>query len=224
MIISISSLVFSFPAPIILALLLNEVHNKYFKKISQTVYYMPHFISLVVVCSLIKLFTSDTGIVTQLLSYFGYHSGSMLTQTSIFVPIYVISGIWQHVGWDSIIYTAAISGIDQSLYEAAKIDGSNRWQQTLHVTLPGISNTIVILLLLQIGNLMNVGYEKIILLYNPAIYETSDVISSFVFRKGLLESNWSFSAAVGLFNSVINFILVVVFNQISRKVNNFSLW
>jgi len=185
---------------------------------------MPHFISLVVVCSLIKLFTSDTGIVTQLLSYFGYHSGSMLTQTSIFVPIYVISGIWQHVGWDSIIYTAAISGIDQSLYEAAKIDGSNRWQQTLHVTLPGISNTIVILLLLQIGNLMNVGYEKIILLYNPAIYETSDVISSFVFRKGLLESNWSFSAAVGLFNSVINFILVVVFNQISRKVNNFSLW
>jgi len=224
LIISISSLVFSFPAPIILALLLNEVHNKYFKKISQTVYYMPHFISLVVVCSLIKLFTSDTGIVTQLLSYFGYHSGSMLTQTSIFVPIYVISGIWQHVGWDSIIYTAAISGIDQSLYEAAKIDGSNRWQQTLHVTLPGISNTIVILLLLQIGNLMNVGYEKIILLYNPAIYETSDVISSFVFRKGLLESNWSFSAAVGLFNSVINFILVVVFNQISRKVNNFSLW
>ncbi len=224
LVISLSSLLFSFPAPIILALLLNEVKNKFFKQTVQTISYMPHFISLVVVCSLIKLFTSDMGIVTYFLSMFGYHSGSMLAKPGLFVPIYVISGIWQHVGWDSIIYLAALSGIDQSLYEAAKIDGANRWKQMLHITLPGISITIVILFILAIGGIMNVGYEKIILLYNPGIYETSDVISSFVYRKGLLESNWSFSAAVGLFNSVINFFMVVLFNKLSKKISGISLW
>jgi putative aldouronate transport system permease protein len=224
LVISLSSLLFSFPAPIILALLLNEVKNKFFKRAVQTISYMPHFISLVVVCSLIKLFTADTGIVTYFLSMFGYDSGAMLSQPNLFVPVYVLSGIWQHVGWDSIIYLAALSGIDQSLYEAAKIDGANRWKQMLHITLPGISITIVILFILAIGGIMNVGYEKIILLYNPGIYETSDVISSFVYRKGLLESNWSFSAAVGLFNSVINFFMVVVFNKLSKKISGISLW
>ena len=223
-VISLTSLLFSFPAPIILALLLNEVKNKFFKRAVQTISYMPHFISLVVVCSLIKLFTSDTGIVTYIASLFGYDSGSMLSQPELFVPVYVISGIWQHVGWDSIIYLAALSGIDPSLYEAAKIDGANRFKQMIHITLPGISITIVILFILAIGGIMNVGYEKIILLYNPGIYDTSDVISSFVYRKGLLESNWSFSAAVGLFNSVINFIMVVVFNKLSRKISGISLW
>ncbi|WMJ86902.1 ABC transporter permease [Anaerocolumna sp. MB42-C2] len=223
-VISLTSLIFSFPAPIILALLLNEVKNKSFKKAVQTISYMPHFISLVVVCSLIKLFTSDTGIVTYIAALFGYDSGSMLSQPNLFVPVYVISGIWQHLGWDSIIYLAALSGIDQSLYEAAKIDGANRFKQMLHITLPGISSTIIILFILAIGGIMNVGYEKIILLYNPGIYDTADVISSFVYRKGLLESNWSYSAAVGLFNSVINFILVVVFNKLSRKVSEVSLW
>lgn len=223
-VISLTSLIFSFPAPIILALLLNEVKNESFKKAVQTISYMPHFISLVVVCSLIKLFTSDTGIVTYIAALFGYHSGSMLSQPNLFVPVYVISGIWQHLGWDSIIYLAALSGIDQSLYEAAKIDGANRFKQMLHITLPGISSTIIILFILAIGGIMNVGYEKIILLYNPGIYDTADVISSFVYRKGLLESNWSYSAAVGLFNSVINFILVIVFNKLSRKVSEVSLW
>jgi putative aldouronate transport system permease protein len=223
-VISLSSLIFSFPAPIILALLLNEVKNKFFKRTVQTISYMPHFISLVVVCSLIKLFTADTGIVSYIASLFGYDSGSMLAQPNLFVPIYVLSGIWQNVGWDTIIYLAALSGIDQSLYEAARIDGANRWKQMIHITLPGISVTIVILFILAIGGIMNVGYEKIILLYNPGIYETSDVISSFVYRKGLLESNWSFSAAVGLFNSVINFIMVMVFNKLSRKFSGISLW
>jgi putative aldouronate transport system permease protein len=224
LVISLSSLLFSFPAPIILALLLNEVKNKFFKRAVQTISYMPHFISLVVVCSLIKLFTADTGIVTYFLSMFGYDSGAMLSHPDLFVPVYVLSGIWQHVGWDSIIYLAALSGIDQSLYEAAKIDGANRWKQMIYITLPGISITIVILFILAIGGIMNVGYEKIILLYNPGIYETSDVISSFVYRKGLLESNWSFSAAVGLFNSVINFFMVVVFNKLSKKISGISLW
>jgi putative aldouronate transport system permease protein len=223
-VISLSSLIFSFPAPIILALLINEVKSKFFKRTVQTISYMPHFISLVVVCSLIKLFTADTGIVTYVASLFGYDSGAMLAQPNFFVPIYVLSGIWQNVGWDTIIYLAALSGIDQSLYEAAKIDGANRWKQMLHITLPGISVTIVILFILAIGGIMNVGYEKIILLYNPGIYESSDVISSFVYRKGLLESNWSFSAAVGLFNSVINFVMVMVFNKLSRKFSGISLW
>lgn len=224
LVISISSLLFSFPAPIILALLLNEVKNKFFKRSVQTISYMPHFISLVVVCSLIQIFTADTGIVTYIAKLFGYNSGSMLAQPNLFVPIYVISGIWQHIGWDSIIYLAALSGIDQSLYEAAKIDGANRWKQMIHITLPGISITIIILFILAIGGIMNVGYEKIILLYNPGIYETSDVISSFVYRKGLLDYNWSFSAAVGLFNSVINFIMVMSFNKLSRKISGISLW
>ena len=203
---------------------MNEVKNKFFKRSVQTISYMPHFISLVVVCSLIKIFTADTGIVSYICSFFGYDSGSMLSQPKLFVPIYVISGIWQHVGWDSIIYLAALSGIDPALYEAAKIDGANRWKQMLHITLPGLEVTIIILLILQIGGIMNVGYEKIILLYNPAIYGTADVISSFVYRKGLLESNWSYSAAVGLFNSVINFIMVIGFNKLSRKFSGISLW
>ncbi len=224
LVISLSSLVFSFPAPIILALLLNEVKNKYFKRTVQTISYMPHFISLVVVCGLVKMFTASDGIITYIFSLFGYNSGSMLMQPHLFVPIYVISGIWQSVGWDTIIYLASISSIDPALYEAAQIDGANRWQQTRHVTLPGLMVTIVILLILRIGGIMNVGYEKIILLYNPGIYETSDVISTFVYRKGLLENNWSFSAAVGLFNSVINFFMVVVFNRISKKVSDISLY
>ncbi|MDI6619444.1 MAG: ABC transporter permease subunit [Clostridiales bacterium] len=148
----------------------------------------------------------------------------MLKQPGLFVPIYIISDIWQNVGWDTIIYLAAISGINPALYEAAQIDGANRWKQTLHVTIPGIMVTVVILLILRIGGIMNVGYEKIILLYNPGIYSTSDVISTFVYRKGLLESNWSFSAAVGLFNSIINFILVIVFNKLSKKISNISLY
>ncbi|HBM79414.1 MAG TPA: hypothetical protein DD426_01020 [Clostridiaceae bacterium] len=170
------------------------------------------------------MFTSSDGIVTYICSLFGYHGGSMLKQPGLFVPIYIISDIWQNVGWDTIIYLAAISGINPALYEAAQIDGANRWKQTLHVTIPGIMVTVVILLILRIGGIMNVGYEKIILLYNPGIYSTSDVISTFVYRKGLLESNWSFSAAVGLFNSIINFILVIVFNKLSKKISNISLY
>lgn len=224
LVISLTSIVFGFPAPILLAILLNEVRNKKFKRITQTISYMPHFISIVVIAALIKIFTSDTGAVTSLLSHFGLAKVSMLTQKQDFVPVYIISGIWQEIGWGAIIYLACITNIDQGLYEAARIDGANRFQQTLHVTLPGMSGTIIIMLLLRLGSVMNVGFEKVMLLYNEGIYETADVISTFVYRKGLLDFQWSYSAAVGVFNSIINFILIVMFNKISKKASSISLW
>lgn len=223
-VISLSTLIFGFPAPIILALLLNEVKNEKFKRFTQTISYLPHFISLVVTCELIKKFVADTGIITQFLGLFGVDQISLLSRPEYFVPIYVISNIWSGVGWGAIIYLSALSGIDQELYEAAKIDGAGRWRQTLHVTLPGISGTIIIMLLLRLGSIMNVGHEKIILLYNPGIYETADVISTFVYRKGLLDYQWSYSTAVGLFNSVINFVIVVIFNKLSKKFTEVGLW
>ena len=222
--ISISTLIFGFPTPIILALLINELRSKVFSRTVQTVTYMPHFVSLVVICGLIKEFTLDTGVVNQVLSVFGWKPVSMLNKPELFVPIYVISNIWQEVGWGSIIYLAALTGIDPQLYEAAKIDGAGRFKQLIHITIPGILPTIVILLILRMGRLLNVGFEKIILLYNPAIYETADVISSFVYRKGLLEFNWSYSAAVGLFNSVINFFMLWSSNWLSRRLKGESLW
>lgn len=222
--ISLSSLIFGFPMPIIFALLLNEVRNSKFKRTIQTVTYMPHFISLVVMCSLIRLFVADTGIIVQLMAKFGFEPVALLSKKEYFVPIYVLSGIWQGFGWDSIIYLSALTAIDPGLYEAATIDGANRWKQTLHVTLPGIMGTVIILLILRMGSIMSVGYEKIILLYNESIYETSDVISTFVYRMGLGKAQYSYSTAVGLFNSVINFIIVYTFNKISRKVSEVSLW
>lgn len=222
--ISLSSLIFGFPMPIIFALLLNEVHNSKFKRTIQTVTYMPHFISLVVMCSLIRLFVADTGIIVQLMAKFGFEPVALLSKKEYFVPIYVLSGIWQGFGWDSIIYLSALTAIDPGLYEAATIDGANRWKQTIHVTLPGIMGTVIILLILRMGSIMSVGYEKIILLYNESIYETSDVISTFVYRMGLGKAQYSYSTAVGLFNSVINFIIVYTFNKISRKVSEVSLW
>lgn len=226
LVISITNLLVTFPAPIVLALLLNEVRSKKFKKAVQTLTYLPHFVSMVVICSMVQLFVSNTGFITQVLSSLGLVDGStsLLSHSEMFVPIYNISGLWQTVGWSAIIYMSALSGIDQELYEAARIDGANRWKQTLHVTIPGIMGTIIILLILRIGTIMSVGHEKIILLYNEEIYNTADVISTYVYRKGLLESNWSFSTAVGLFNSVINFVLVIGANKISKKTTDMGLW
>ncbi len=222
--ISLTSILFGFPAPIIFALLLNEVRAQKFKRVVQTVTYMPHFISLVVICSLIRMFTAENGLIVTILSVFGFEPVSLLSKSQYFVPVYVLSNIWQGFGWDSIIYLSALTAIDPGLYEAATIDGANRWKQTLHVTLPGISQTIIILLILRMGSIMSVGYEKIILLYNPGIYETSDVISTFVYRKGLEDFQWSYSTAVGVFNSVVNFMVVFLFNRLSRKVSDVSLW
>lgn len=222
--ISFYSLLFGFPAPIILALLLNELKNEKFKRTVQTISYLPHFISLVVVAGMIKDFTVTDGIINDFIELFGGERVPILQKAELFRPVYIISGIWQEIGWGSIIYLAALSGISQELYEAAMIDGAGRFKQVIHVTIPGIAPTIIIMLILRIGQLMNVGYEKIILLYNPSTYETADVISSYVYRVGLLEFSWSYSAAVGLFNSVVNFILVIAANWVSRRVTETSLW
>lgn len=222
--ISLTSLIVGFPIPIIFALLINELRSKRYARVVQTVTYIPHFVSLVVVCGMIREFTSNTGLVTQLLSYVGFRSRTMLNDQSLFVPVYVISGIWQEAGWGSIIYLAALTSIDQELYEAAEIDGANRFRRVLHITIPGILPTVVIMFIMQTGKLMSVGADKVILLYNPAIYETADVISSYVYRRGIRGTDWSFSSAVGLFNSLINFILVVSVNAFSRRLTHQGLW
>lgn len=226
LVISITSLFVTFPLPIVFALLLNEVRSRHFKGVVQTCSYLPHFISTVVVCSMVTLFVNEKGFITNLLVQLGIaeEGFSLLTNKDFFVPIYVLSGLWQTLGWSAIIYVAALSGVDQELYDAARIDGANRLQQTIHVTIPAITMTIIMMFILRLGSVMSVGSEKILLLYNEAIYETADVISTYVFRKGLVDSSWSYSAAIGLFNSTINLILVVSANRISRKLAGMSLW
>ena len=222
--INLKNLVFGFPAPILLALMLNEVRSDKFKKTVQTVSYLPHFISTVVIAGMILQFTSTDGFITQLMTLFGFPKQNMMMNPDFFQPVYVISDIWQGIGWGSIIYIAAISGISAELYEAARIDGAGRWKQALHVTIPGILPTIITMLILRIGNMMSLGFEKIILLYNSSIYETADVISTYVYRKGLLDQSYSFSTAVGLFNSMINLLLLVAANRICKRVTEHSLW
>ncbi|MFC4104107.1 ABC transporter permease [Paenibacillus xanthanilyticus] len=224
LLISLYSLLFEFPAPIILALLINEVRNRAFKRTVQTITYMPYFISLVVICGIITDFTNADGLINRIFVWLGYDGQAMLQKPGLFRPIYILSEIWQRIGWESIIYIAALMSIDQEQYEAARMDGASRLKQIIYITLPGIMPTIAIMLILRMGNLLNVGFEKIILLYNPITYETADVISSFVYRKGLLEFGWSYSSAVGLFNSVINLVLLVTANAISRRVSKTSLW
>lgn len=224
LLISLYSLLFEFPAPILLALLINEVRHRMFKRVVQTITYMPYFISLVVICGIITDFTNAGGLINQLFVWFGYDGQAMLQKPGLFRPIYVLSEIWQRIGWESIIYIAALMSIDQEQYEAARMDGAGRLKQMFYITLPGILPTIAIMLILRLGNLLNVGFEKIILLYNPVTYETADVISSFVYRKGLLEFGWSYSSAVGLFNSVVNLLLLITANYISRKASKSSLW
>ncbi len=223
--ISFTNILFGFPMPIILALLINEVQQRSVKKVVQTVTYLPHFISLVVICGMIRTFTSNTGIISQLFAAItGTEPETMLLQPKYFLPIYVVSGIWQEMGWESIIYLSALSSISNDLYEAAEIDGANRWKQTLHVTIPGLLPIITITLILRLGKALNVGYEKIILLYNDLTKPTAEVISSYVYQKGLIDRNYSFSTAVGLFNSVVNVIFLVGTNYLCRKFSENSLW
>lgn len=224
LLISFYDILWGFPAPIILALLLNEIKNKIFKSTIQTITYFPYFMSLVVVCGILINFTASNGILNDLVAMFGGSRHNFLADAGLFRSIYIGSGIWQGIGWGSIIFLAALSGIDPTLYEASVVDGAGRWKQLLHVTIPGILPTIIILFILRMGSIMGVGFEKIILLYNPLTYPTADVISSFVFRKGILESSFSYSTAIGLFNSVINFIILILANKISSKTTETSLW
>ena len=214
-----------FPAPIILALLLNEVRNRCFKRTVQTITYMPHFISMVVLCGIVVDFCDSDGIITRIISSLSSNDiRNLLTVPAYFKPIYVISGVWQEVGFGSIIYLSALSSTDPALYEAAIIDGANRWQQLIHITIPGILATVMIMFLLRVGRIMSVGYEKVILLYNPSTYETAEIISTFVYKRGLLDADYSLGAAVDLFNAVINLAMLLTFNTLSKRVTETSLF
>ncbi|RAV04133.1 sugar ABC transporter permease [Paenibacillus sp. YN15] len=225
LLINLYQLIFSFPAPIIFALLINEIAGKFFKRVVQTVTYLPHFISMVVICGMITQFLARDGVITDVLVFFGMERTALLGVPEYFRTIYVASDIWQGVGWGSIIYLAALSGINPELYEASRIDGANKWKQTVHVTIPGIIPIIIIMFILKIGHMLDVGFEKIILLYNPNTYITADVISTFVYRKGLGGAfEFSYATAVGLFQSAVNFLLLITANKISGKVSETSLW
>ncbi len=221
---SLLNIVFGFPAPILLALLLNEVSNNKFKRTVQTITYMPYFISMVVMCSIIKIYCQENGLFSQIAEFFGGSRKNYLMDAGAFRPIHVLSGIWQGIGWNSIIYLAALAGIDQAQYEAARIDGANRFQQVLHITLPGILPTIVILFVLRMGSILNVGYEKVLLLYNTSTYETADVLSTYIYRMGLESQKYSLSTAVGLFNTLVNIVFLVLTNWISRRTTESGLF
>lgn len=218
-------LLVNFPAPIIFALLLNEVKNMKFKKVVQTISYMPYFISMVVICGLIVDFTKSGGVISNLVaSITGGESQNLLGNPDYFRPIFILSGTWQGVGYGSIIYIAALSSVDQELYEAAVVDGANRWKQTVHITFPSILPTIIILLIMRMGSILQVSSDKVLLLYSPATYEKADVISTYVYRVGLQNYDYGYSTAVGLFNSIIGTCFLLVTNAISKKYTETSLF
>lgn len=223
--ISFYDLLWGFPAPIIFALILNETKSKIFKSTVQTISYLPHFISTVIVCGILVDFLSVDGSISTLLNVvFGIERQEWLNNPGAFRPIFVASGIWQGLGWNAIIYLAALSNVDPELYQASSIDGCGILRRMWHVTIPGIMPTIVILFILRMGSMLSVGADKVILLYNPITYETGDVISSFVYRRGLIDNNFSYSTAVGLFNSAINLLFLNIANFISKRVGETSLW
>lgn len=224
LVVSVLDLVVSFPLTILVALLLNEVKNRAFKKTVATLTYMPYFISMVVVCGLVVDFCRSDGVLGSLVGQITGTPQNLLGVSAYWWPIYIGSNLWQGLGFGTIIYTAALSGVDQELYEAASMDGAGHMKQLWHVTLPGILPTIIIMLIMRVGSLMASGYEKVILMYNPQIYNVADVIGSYVYRRGLVEGDYSFSTAVGLFNSVINLILIVITNKISKKYSEISLF
>lgn len=218
------TLLFNFPIPIIFALLLNELKSVKFKRFVQTASYLPHFISMVIVAGMIMEMFSANGIINQMIQWFGGDPIIFMQRAEWFRTIYVGSDIWQRTGWGAILYLAALTNIDPNLYEAAAIDGAGRLRQTWHVTIPGILPTVITLLILNIGSFMNVGFEKVFLLYNPLTYETGDVISTYLYRIGLGSANFSYATAIGLTQAVIGFILVMGTNLLSRKLTSRSLW
>jgi len=224
LIISLQGILFAFPLPILFALLLNEVQTKWFKKSIQTISYMPHFISMVVVCGLVRNFCQSNGVINDIVEFFGGERQNLLAQKEYFRSIYLISGVWKDLGWNSIIYLAALASIDQEQYDAAKVDGASRIQQMIHITLPGLFPIMSTLLILKVGNILSVGYQKIILLYSETTYEVADVISTYVYRYGLLGGEYSYSTAVGLFNSIVNIILLRIANWLTKKLGQSGLF
>jgi putative aldouronate transport system permease protein len=213
------------PAALVFALLLNEVRERKLKLVIQTISYLPHFISTVVVVSLINTFVSPSiGILASLAKTVGKIPVNYLSIPEYFVPINIISGLWQCIGWDAVIYIAALSSIDNTLYEAARIDGAGRWQQTLHVTIPGLSTTFIILLIIQIGQVLNVNFEKVYLLQNNLNLSASEMLPTFVYKSGMINHNYSFATAAGVINSLLSIVLVYIANWISRRISDTSLF
>ncbi|MGI6725338.1 MAG: ABC transporter permease [Christensenellales bacterium] len=224
LLLNIYDIIFGFPLPIVLALMLNEVRSSKYRRTIQTVTYLPHFISIVVLCSMVRDFTARTGMINEIIVLFGGEPIIFLQEADWYRTVFVSSGIWREFGWSSIIYMASLSAIDVEMYEAAHIDGASRLKQIWYITLPSLLPTIVIMLIIRFGRIMNVGVEKTLLLYNPSTYKTADVISSYVYRKGIIDGNYSFSSAVGLFNSVINFALLLTVNRISKSLTGSGLF
>lgn len=224
LVLSLETMIFGFPIPILFALVLNEIRSAGFKRLAQTVTYMPHFISVVVICGLVVNFFSLNGLVNTIIRLCGGKPIAFLSDPKWFRTVYVGSEVWQNFGWDSVVFLAALTGIDMEQFEAARIDGASRWQTIWHISLPSILPTVVTMLLMRIGHVMSLGFEKVFNLYSPATYETADIISTFVYRQGILGANFSSAAAIGLFNSVINLVLVVLMNKVSRKLTESSLW
>ncbi len=223
--ISALNLLFGFPAPIILALLFNEVLNTTYKRVTQTIVYLPHFISSVIIAGIVTTaFSPTAGVVNTIMGWFGLDSIYFLTRPEWFRPIFVGTGIWQEAGFGSIVFLAAIAGVSPSLYESAVVDGASRWQMMWKITLPSILPTIIIMLIIRIGNIMEVSFEMIILLYQPSTYQTADVVNTWVFRQGLQSGQYDIAAAAGLFNAIVAFILVMVANTLSRRYVRTSLW
>lgn len=223
--ISFAGLIFGFPAPIILALLINEIVHKRFKKLVQTVSYLPHFLSTVIVCGIIRnILSTDGGFVNLIIKALGGEPIYFLGESKYFVAIMTISGIWQHVGWNSIIYLAAITNINPELYESAHVDGANTFQKMWHITIPGIFPIISIMLILRVGELLTVGYEKVLLLYSPLIYETADVISTYVYREGLIGLKYSYTTAINMFVSIVSLVMILTSNYIAKKMGQEGIW
>ncbi len=225
LLLGVYTLLWCFPLPIVFALALNELTRPKFKKFVQTVSYMPHFLSAVVVCGMLNSFLSPVrGIVNIIINMFGGETINFLSTASWFRPIYVASEVWQTLGWGAIVYLAAITNVDPQYYEAAKLDGASRLRQIWSITLPCIAPTVATMLILRIGSILEVGLEKVLLLYSPAIYETSDIIATYVYRQGLVSGNMSYATAIGLFSSVINLVLLVSANYFSKKFADTGLF
>lgn len=225
LLLGVYNLVFGFPFPIILAVLLNEVRVRWFKKTVQTLSYLPAFLSVVIISSMIIDFLSpNQGILNQLLAALGFEKIYFLVAPEWFRTIYVASDIWSNVGYEAIIYMAAIAGISPSLYEAAKVDGAKRSHMMWYITIPSVLPTIIIMFILKTGSVLRIGFEKVLLLYNPLTYEVADVFSTYVYRKGLLESNYSYAASVGLFEAVVAMILLLSANYTSKRLGGGGLW
>ncbi|CAM4120306.1 ABC transporter permease [Lederbergia lenta] len=225
LVISITTILVGFPAPIALALLVNQIKWKKGKKILQTTVYLPHFISIVVLVGLLNVLLSpNTGIIGHLISAFGFENSNLLASVKAFVPVYVLSDVWQHVGWNSIIYLAALSGVDPQLYDSAKVDGASRWQIIKNVEIPAIIPTIIILLILNMGSIISTGFEKIFLMQNSLNLPVSEVIETYVYKIGIISNQFSYAAAIGLFNTLINFSLLLLMNYIAKRSSKISLW